>query len=112
VLDRGRLLAAGTAADLRREFGTERCRITVREADLDRARAVVARFGASVNGGAPAGGGWVQSVFELPGGPGRMAELTAALVGAGAAVGGVAAVEPSLAELIERVLRARGVHAG
>jgi ABC-2 type transport system ATP-binding protein len=109
VLDRGRLLATGTAGDLRREFGRDQCRVTVRASDLECARAVIRSFGVAVNGtGAPAEDGWAQAEFALPGGPDGLAPLTAALVGAGAGVASITRVEPSLAELIERVLRARG----
>jgi ABC-type multidrug transport system ATPase subunit len=110
IMDRGRLLAVGSATHLSREFGGERCRLIVAGPDVDRCRAVV---GSIPHAGSPvvsADGdpGWARVELDLPGGPASMSALTQALAAAGVAVAGAARTEFPLSELIERVVHARG----
>ena len=110
IMDRGRLLALGSARELGREFAGERCRLTIAAADVERCSALLR---AMPDAGAPVASpdgdaGWVRLEFDVPGGHARMSALTAALAGAQVGVAGVARVDVPLAELIERVVHARG----
>lgn len=113
IMDRGRLLAVGSATHLGREFGGERCRLLIAEPDVDRCRAVVSSIPHAGNPVVSADGdaGWARVEFDLPGGPASMSELTKVLAASGVAFAGAARAEFPLSELIERVVRARGSHA-
>jgi ABC-2 type transport system ATP-binding protein len=109
VLNRGRLLASGTTQQLAEEVGEERYRIWTREpahpglASL--AEQGVVR-GVSVRGVDDAG--WATVELEIPGGLDRAANVTAFLSAQGLSIARFDRVEPTLADLIERIVERRG----
>ncbi len=108
VLDRGRLVATGTASELAQAAALERCRVTVPRAASVSATRVLAERG--FTGFAPTPGPpaeWI--VLEGPalGGTAPAAELNALLHAAGIRVAGIEPARPALADLIERLV-ARG----
>jgi ABC-2 type transport system ATP-binding protein len=105
VLDRGRLLAAGTAEALSREIGDERYRLWTR-APAHPGIAALAERGivrdvAVQSTDEP---GWVRVEMEIPGGLDRASQVTAFLVEQGVVVARLERAALSLAELIERVV--------
>jgi len=104
ILNRGRLLATGTPATLKEEFGDERYRLWTREAPPS-TLAAVARYGAVQRGVTRVGpDGWSIVELDVPGGPAQVAHVLEFLVGEGVGVARCERVELSLADLIERVL--------
>jgi ABC-2 type transport system ATP-binding protein len=105
VLNRGRVLAVGTARDLATRFGEERYRILTTEPDhegftrlenLGTIRRLPTR--------APTIDGWQMVECAIPGGPANSASVLRALVESGASVSRLERVEPSLADLIGRII--------
>ena len=108
VLDRGRLLAAGTAERLSREIGEERYRVWTRDPAHPALAALAAQGVArGVTDAGPDDEGWSRVEMEIPGGLDRAAEVVAFLAEQGMAVARFERVTPSLADLIERIV-ARG----
>ena len=113
VLDRGRLLAAGTAEELSREIGDERYRLWTR-APAHPGIAALAERGivrdvAVQSTDEP---GWVRVEMEIPGGLDRASQVTAFLVEQGVVVARLERAALSLAELIERVVAHAGAQEG
>ncbi len=102
VLNRGALVATGSADALGRVAATERCRITVAASEATRAVTVASQggFGGFVRV-APPGDGWAVLEGPVPGGAARTAELNALLLGAGIPVAAIEPVRLALADLIE-----------
>jgi ABC-2 type transport system ATP-binding protein len=119
VLDRGRVVAEGSAARLAAAHGGGECALWVPAgglAEVERAaRALAAgdervRVTGAAESGEP---GWLAVRVALPAGADAAAALVEQLVAAGTAVARVEPVRPSLAELLERVTDAgRGARAG
>lgn len=106
VLERGRLLAVDGTAALRHRTGGAHYELWVAEGRLAAATEALAAFGAEVAGAGPAvEAGWDAARATIPGDAARAAEALAALHGAGIPVARFARVAPSLADLIERVVR-------
>ncbi|HEU4642760.1 MAG TPA: ABC transporter ATP-binding protein [Gemmatimonadaceae bacterium] len=106
VLDRGRLLAAGTAERLSREIGDERYRLFTK----DPAHPGIAALGErGVAVGIVERGvdedGWTRVEMEIPGGAERAAQVVAFLVEQGVSVSRFERVNLSLADLIERIVQ-------
>ncbi len=102
VLNRGALVATGTADALARAAANERCRIILAAPDAVRAIAVVNQAGfGRFEAGALQDDGWVALEGPAAGGAERTAELNALLVRAGISVAGIEPVRLALADLIE-----------
>jgi ABC-2 type transport system ATP-binding protein len=108
VLDRGRVLAIGTPAELKARFGEERYRIVVRDPqhpcfgwleDLGLLR--------RLSSSADVADGWSQVECAIAGAPSQSARVLRLLLQNGVDVGRLERVEPSLAELIGRIIGAR-----
>jgi ABC-2 type transport system ATP-binding protein len=104
VLDRGRLVADGTAAELARLAGENRYRMLVANAEVDAALAVVRSCGLDFQAGPASEPGWSPIEGEVPRGAATSAELTRRLAVEGVAVAEVSRVPLSLADLIERLV--------
>ena len=108
VLDRGQIVATGTAGELADQAGARRYRAVVATADRERARAALASHGWSSwpSAAAPEGAGdaWTAIEGEASGSPAESAEVVRRLVAAGVGVAEFARVAPSLAELVERLI--------
>jgi len=105
VLDRGRLLATGSAAQLAREIGDDRFRLWTRDARHPALAALAAKGVAQ--GITPIGAdeeGWERVEMEIPGGPARAAQVVAFLTEQGLAIARFERVSLSLADLIERIV--------
>ncbi len=104
ILDKGRLLASGTARSLSREFGEERYRIWMSEWNaaasvaLGRRRLVLRRAPEHDTDG------WSVAELDLPD-HADPADVLAQLIAAGLRIGRYEKVQPTVAELMERVLR-------
>lgn len=105
VLNRGRLLAAGAAADLNHRFGDPRYRIStsdpdhqcfVRLEELGAIHDIVRRSSASA--------GWHLVECGIAGGPSHSAKVLHVLHEHGVRVATLERVEPSLADLIGRII--------
>jgi len=106
VLHRGRLLASGSARALAEEFGDERIRISVAAGAVDGLVAFLRDRGYSM---APPASGHSPAVeVVVPREAGIASDLLASLVRGGVAVEQFERVGLSLADLLERVVRARG----
>jgi ABC-2 type transport system ATP-binding protein len=107
VLDRGRVLATGPALELAARFSDDRYRIilagdaTSAIAALEQRRLVL-----DVGRSEPAPEGWEAIECTIPGGPSCSAHVLSTLVGLGAEVARLERVEPSLADLISRIIGA------
>lgn len=102
VLERGRLLAVEETTLLRHRTGGDRHRLWLRSGTDAEARAAA---GITLEPCGPAiEDGWAEFACVLPGGAAGAAELLARLAAAGIAVARLERSEPSLADLIERVL--------
>lgn len=105
VLDHGRVLATGTAAQLKSAFGEERYRILT-DAPHDpcfgrlEAAALISRLTIRPEGI----DGWSVVECAIPGDPSRTAQVLDALVGQGVRVARLERIEPSLADLIGRII--------
>ncbi len=102
VLNRGRLVATGSAETLAATAAKERCRVTVDAANAGRGIRVMeqAGFGTFAPEAEPRDA-WAVLAGPAAGGAGRMAELNALLLRAGIAVAGIEPVRLALADLIE-----------
>ena len=104
ILDQGRVLTTGPAARLVDEFAEERYRLWTRsesQAVLDR----LVRRGLVLDPGPrrPDADGWSTIDMRVPGGPADTARVVEALVAERMEIARFERVQPSLAELIERV---------
>ncbi len=109
VLNRGELLAAGTAQSIASEMGNDRYRLWT-SAPRHPGIAALAERGvvesvAEVESDAP---GWAVVEMDIPGGLERAAQVVAFLTEQGARIARFEYVELSLADLIERVVEQRG----
>lgn len=104
VLHHGRLLAAGPRATLVRELGDDQYRVAA-TADAGPRLAALAAAG-RLAGVVPLeqAGGWPTWRVRIPGGEAAAAEVLGALVAAGVAVSGFTREEPTLADLLERIV--------
>jgi ABC-2 type transport system ATP-binding protein len=98
VLNRGRLLAVGTPADLARPAGAERYRLRTRVPLHPALAPLRPRPGTDR-------GGWTTVEVEIAGGEDAVADAVATLARCGVPVAGVEPVRLALAELIEQVVR-------
>jgi len=101
VLERGRLLAVEETALLRHRSGGDRHRLWLRPGSADAAAATGLALEARGPSVEP---GWDEFECVLPGGADGAAAALARLAAAGIAVARLERTEPSLADLIERVL--------
>lgn len=108
ILDRGRVAAEGPARRLAAGLGADRYDVLLRADGAAAAAALSHVAGVRLHEVAPADRGWTRARIALPGGADAVAALVARLVRDGIAVGGIAAVTPSLAELIAGVARLGG----
>ena len=106
ILDKGRVLATGTAQTLAREFGEERYRVWMSEWNAP-ASVRLARRGLVLHR-IPEhdSDGWVVAELDLRGDPSPV-DVLADLIAGGVRVGRFEKVLPTVAELMERVLRHR-----
>jgi ABC-2 type transport system ATP-binding protein len=109
ILDRGHLLASGTPSELTREFGDERYHVWSAEPDHAAFEALT-RQGVGVRATEELDADGCSMVeLELPAHSSDSATVLAALVRAGAPVSRFEKVKPTVADLMERVVRARRV---
>lgn len=105
VLDRGTVVARGTAAELGRLAGENRYRMLVPSAQAAEARQAILTAGLGEFVVLASGEqGWAYLEGPIPGGAPACAALTRGLVTAGIQVGEVARVPLSLASMIERLV--------
>lgn len=105
VLHRGRLVAAGTRAQLAGQLSYHRYRL-VTTAPHHAAIDALAGHGVKVGPVTEGEGGWSVRQLDLAGGPEATAAVLAELARAGVPVGRLEQVELPLAELIERLVAA------
>lgn len=109
VLDRGRLLAVGTADSISRTLGDERYRLWTRTPEHAAFEALerrdIARRLPRVRGSEE---GWTSLEMEIPGGPDRAADVLSFAASEGVSISRFERVEPSLADLIEQVVARQG----
>lgn len=105
VLERGRLLAVDATTSLRHRAGGDRCRVWVRstEADCALAAATSAGFRLEQRHAAP-DDGWEELLGAIGGGTEGAAALLAAIGAEGRAIARFERDQPTLADLIARVL--------
>ena len=105
VLERGRLLAVDATTTLRHRAGGDRCRVWVRSAEAERALAAgaAAGFRLEQRGAAPEDG-WEELLGAIGGGAEGAARVLAAIGAEGRAVARFERDQPTLADLIARVL--------
>jgi hypothetical protein len=105
VLDRGRLMAIGTAAELTRRFIPDRYRAWTRQPSHP-AFAKLARDGLvrHLAHSAEGADSWSCLEMEIPGGDDRAAAVVEALTGAGVPLARFEWVSPSLADLIQAIV--------
>jgi ABC-2 type transport system ATP-binding protein len=104
VLHLGRLLAVGTAAELKRRFGDERYAVWTTEPDhLAFARLVTDGIATGIEA-VPEPDGWTAVRLVIPGGRERAAGVLEALSGAGVRIAGFERIDLSLGDLIERIV--------
>jgi ABC-2 type transport system ATP-binding protein len=105
VLELGRLLAVDATAVLRHRAGSDRYRIWLRAAEGEAAMAAAAADGLSlVRSGAAVEHGWDEFECTITSGTEGAARALARIGGEGREVARFERAEPSLADLIERVL--------
>lgn len=113
VLDRGELLAAGTAQSIASEMGNDRYRLWTNDPAHPGIAALAERGVVEEltmrQGDDPA---WTVVEMDVPGGLERAAQVVAFLTEQGVPIARFEYVELSLADLIERVLEQRGVEKG
>lgn len=106
VLERGRLLAVDATATLRHRAGNDRYRLWVRRDEVPRVASRAAALDSPlVPRGPTAEAGWDEFECGIAGEVEGAARLLAALTADGHALARFERVAPSLADLIERVLR-------
>jgi len=108
VLHQGRVLAEGTAAALAARFGEEHYRILTTTPDhpaFDRleSRGIIRRLAAP----STVMDGWYVVECSIPGDPSQSAGVLRALLDGGVTVARLERIEPSLADLIRRIISAR-----
>ncbi len=109
VLDRGELLASGTAQSIASEMGNDRYRLWTRDPGHPGIAALGERGVVdSVTVRESDERGWSVVEMDVPGGLERAAQVVAFLTEQGAAIARFEYVELSLADLIERVVDQRG----
>jgi ABC-2 type transport system ATP-binding protein len=113
VLNRGRALAIGTPRELAARFGEERYRILTTQADHHcfrqlEDRGALRRLPSQVR----AVGIWQTVECAIPGDPSSSADILRVLVESGASVSRLERVEPSLAELISRIIISSATEGG
>ena len=109
VLDRGRVLATGATHALSAQFGEARYRLLTRSA-ADPAFALLERRGLlrRMTAVERAADGWTTLECTIAGDPSHSADVLRLLVGQGVEVARLERVEPSLADLITRIIAADG----
>ena len=106
VLERGQLIAVGSATQLASELGEERYALWVRASDPVQLDIVMANLAVRRTGELVAnGGGWQRVELEIPGGLDAAGRVLDGLTKAGIPVARCERVELSLAELLERLLQ-------
>ena len=109
VLNRGRLLATGTAQSLARELGNDRFRLWTSDPQHPGIAALAERGVVGEITVRPSDeSGWSVLEMDVPGGLERAAQVVAFLTEQGVAIARFEHVELSLADLIERVVEQRG----
>ena len=109
ILDRGRLLAVGATASLAAEFGEELYAVWTDAPEHAVWRMLERRGLVRIRRAEPAEmADWFRLSVELPGGMDRAAQVLDLVTSAGVAVGRFERVAVTLADLIERVVAARG----
>ncbi len=113
VLNRGKLLAAGTAQSIASEMGNDRYRLWTSDPGHPGIAALAQRGVvdgiATREGGDP---GWTVLEMDLPGGLERAAQVVAFLTEQGVPIARFEYAELSLADLIEKVVEQRGAKMG
>ena len=109
VLDRGRVLATGPTHALTAQFGEARYRVLTRDAshpafNLLEQRGLLQRVSAIER----TSDGWTTLECTIAGDPSHSADVLRMLVGQGAEVARLERVEPTLADLITRIIAADG----
>ncbi len=107
VLERGRLLEVDATQTLRHRVGGERYRAWIRTSAADDVTARLGRGGiVGIKRAQAAEPGWTQLEFDIPGGTDTAARtLGACMDGSPDAVARFERVDPSLADMIERVVK-------
>ena len=109
VLNRGRLVATGTAEALALVAANERCRITLARSHAAQAVALLADAGlGGFARAAEADDAWAVIEGPAPGGAARTAEVNALLLRGGVPVAGIEPVRLALADLIEGLVARDG----
>jgi ABC-2 type transport system ATP-binding protein len=108
VLDRGRLVAAGSAHGLAREVGDERYRVWTRDATHPVWESMAERGLVERVAQVGEDDGWMRVELDAPGGLDRAAQILDVLACAGVRVARFEHAPLTLAELIERVVARRG----
>ena len=109
VLDRGRVIASGTARDLALRVEEARFRIVVPDDEVPRVGAVLAERGLKYAiEDIPPEGGWTSVRTALPGGAASSAELLVELVARGITVSELAPIPVPLADIIEALVQGTG----
>jgi ABC-2 type transport system ATP-binding protein len=109
ILDRGRVLAVGTPDELALQVFEERYRLwTTAAGERTAAQLVRRRLVPEFTTRPASEDGWTVLELEVPGGMQRAAEVVAALIREGVPVARFEQLRPSLAELIELVVRRGG----
>ncbi|MQA92417.1 MAG: ATP-binding cassette domain-containing protein [Gemmatimonas sp.] len=105
VLDRGRLVAQGTAADLASKARQSRYRIVVpRVQEHHAVQLLQAEGGVAFSRRNDVGSEWRSLEGNLPAGTEQAGQITRLLVGRGIDVGEVRRIDPSLADILERLV--------
>jgi ABC-2 type transport system ATP-binding protein len=112
VLNRGRVLATGTAQSIASEMGNDRYRLwTSDPAHPGIAALAERRVVGEITTRGSDGSGWTVLEMDVPGGLERAAQVVAFLTEQGVPIARFEFVELSLADLIERVVEQRGAAA-
>jgi ABC-2 type transport system ATP-binding protein len=113
ILNRGQLLAAGTAQSIASEMGNERYRLWTSDPDHPGITALAERgVVEEITTRESDDPGWTVLEMDVPGGLGRAAQVVAFLTEQGVPIARFEYVELSLADLIERVVEQRDVNRG
>jgi ABC-2 type transport system ATP-binding protein len=113
ILNRGQLLAAGTAQSIASEMGNDRYRLWTSDPGHPGIAALVERGVAqAVTTRQSDDPGWTVLEMDVPGGLERAAQVVAFLTEQGVQIARFEYVELSLADLIERVVEQRGANRG
>ncbi|HKW10820.1 MAG TPA: ABC transporter ATP-binding protein, partial [Gemmatimonadaceae bacterium] len=107
VLNRGCVLATGSAAELKSRFGEDRYRIVTTEPQhVCFSRLEAAKMIRRVSTTADTAEGWHVVECAIPGDPSRSAEVLQLLLESGVRVARLERIEPSLADLITAIIGA------